>query len=169
MTKNLLLILCGLFFLTAKAQYNPGIFNYGFSLINTSETSVWGGGIRAEYAHNCYTTFLGELNYLHSNKDPYAEFAAGVNLILFNFYPTTITAGVSYIVNNDNNFKEFEDEAFLVFPTANLNHGAQIKLRGLQRLSATTHLFAEVNLKSLGINYHSFSIGMNYNFGVGKW
>ena len=159
-----------IFFLTSKvnAQYSPSAINYGITLNKEFQSLESAGlGLRLEYAYNCFTTYIVEYNRYHSfneGSDSYDEFGAGINLILFNYFPTTITAGIGYIVNGDSNFEEEEDNATLFFRTGNLNHGAQIKLRALHKISSHVHLFAEANLKSLGNKYHNFLIGFNYEF-----
>ncbi|MDH7444463.1 hypothetical protein [Aquimarina sp. 2201CG14-23] len=162
------LMSCVLF--TAKAQYEPSAINYGlvvskgFGLAN--EVGV---GVRLEYATNCYTTFLGEYNRSvviggEENEEGYNELGLGVNLILFNWYPTTITAGIGYVGNDSSFFENIEDDAFLAFRTGNFNHGAQIKLRALHQISVPVHIFAELNVKSLGRRYDTFLIGFSYDF-----
>jgi len=151
-----------------NAQYDPGAINYGITANKDFQSLETAGlGLRVEYAYNCYTTYTFEYNRNFSfadNSDNYGEFAAGVNLILFNFHPTTITAGMGYIVNSDSNFEEEEDDATLFFQSGNLNHGVQIKLRALHQISSHIHLFTEVNLKSLGNKYHNLTFGFNYEF-----
>ncbi len=154
----------------SSAQYDPGVVNYGFVGIKTFglDTEL-GGGARVEYAFNCYTTFIGEYNRSFAIDAPddyegYNELAFGVNLILFNWYPTTITAGMGYIGNDSGIFEEIQDEAFLGFRTGNFNHGAQIKIRALHQISSPVHIFAEFNIKSLGRRYDTFLIGFNYDF-----
>ncbi len=167
-----LFFLCCTFFTvyTSSAQYDPGVVNYGLVAIkNFGLDTEIGAGARVEYAFNCYTTFIGEYNRsfdIDANEDyeGYNEFALGVNLILFNWYPTTITAGMGYIGNDSNFFEEIEDEAFLGFRTGNFNHGAQIKIRALHQVSSPVHIFAELNLKSLGRRYDTFLIGFSYDF-----
>jgi len=153
-----------------RAQYDPGVVNYGFVGIKTFglDTEL-GAGARVEYAFNCYTTFIGEYNRTFAigaadDYEGYNELAFGVNLILFNWYPTTITAGMGYIGNDSGIFEEIQDEAFLGFRTGNFNHGAQIKIRALHQISTPVHIFAELNVKSLGRRYDTFLIGFNYDF-----
>ncbi|MCK8521988.1 hypothetical protein M0D21_10445 [Aquimarina sp. D1M17] len=171
MMKRIQLILVLLFCVhTAVAQYDPGAVNYGFVGIKSfGLQNEVGVGARVEYAFNCYTTFIGEYNRSFSVGDEeeyegFNELAFGVNLILFNWYPTTITAGMSYVGNDSDFFEEIEDEAFLGFRTGNFNHGAQIKLRALHQVSIPVHIFAELNIKSLGRRYDTFLIGFSYDF-----
>ncbi|GAA4277750.1 hypothetical protein GCM10022259_24740 [Aquimarina mytili] len=153
-----------------SAQYDPGAVNYGAVAIkNFGLENEVGLGVRVEYAFNCYTTFLGEYNrsFAIAADDAYEgynELAIGVNLILFNWYPTTITAGMGYIGNDSSIFEDIEDEAFLGFRTGNFNHGAQIKIRALHQVSTPVHVFAELNVKSLGRPYDTFLIGFSYDF-----
>lgn len=157
------------FAFTATAQYDPGAINYGFvgikSFHSENETGL---GIRLEYASNCYTTFIGEYNRLFSigeeEVEGYNELALGVNLILFNWYPTTITAGLGYMGNDSAVFEDIEDDAFLGFRTGDFNHGVQIKIRALHQISIPVHIFAELNVKSLGRRYDTFLIGFSYDF-----
>lgn len=164
----ILFLLCSSYITTA--QYDPGATNYGLVAIKSfgleNEIAL---GARVEYAFNCYTTFLGEYNrtFAIGTEDDYAEFnelALGVNLIMFNWYPTTITAGIGYIGNDSDEFEDIEDDAFLGFRTGNFNHGAQIKMRALHQISIPLHIFAEINLKSLGRRYDTFLIGFSYDF-----
>ena len=170
MKRSLLIILLLCCAHTVKAQYEPGAVNYGLTAIKTANTiNEVGLGARIEYASNCYTTFLGEYNRLFSvasddEVEGYNELALGVNLILFNWYPTTITAGFGYIGNDSSFFEEVEDDAFIGLRTGGFNHGVQIKLRALHQISIPVHIFAEVNLKSLGDQYHTFSVGFSYDF-----
>lgn len=171
MMKHFLILLILLFSATkVLAQYEPSAINYGFVAIKSFGFQNEGGlGVRMEYASNCYTTFLGEYNRLFSigaedEVEGYNELALGVNLILFNWYPTTITAGLGYIGNDSSVFETIEDEAFLGFRTGGFNHGAQIKLRALHQISIPVHIFAELNLKSLGRRYDTFLIGFSYDF-----
>ncbi len=152
------------------AQYDPGATNYGLvaakSFALENELAIGG---RVEYAFNCYTTFMGEYNRtfaLGADKEyeGFNELALGVNLILFNWYPTTITAGMGYVGNDSSIFRDIEDEAFLGFSTGNFNHGAQIKIRALHQISTPVHIFAELNVKSLGRRYDTFLIGFSYDF-----
>lgn len=167
-----LLLFVGLAIASSKmtAQYDVGAMNYGLAIAkNYGEEKEWAVGARVEYAFNCFTTFMGEYNHtfsFHEEHDfeRYSEFAAGVNLILFNWYPTTITAGMGYIGNNSKAFENIEDKAYLSFKTGNFNHGVQIKIRALHQVSTPIHIFAEVNAKSLGKLYHTFLIGFNYDF-----
>lgn len=164
-----IIILCCLSF-TSNAQYEPGALNYGMVAIKSfGSVDEVGLGARIEYASNCYTTFIGEYNRLFSvdttdNPDNYNELALGVNLILFNWYPTTITAGFGYIGNDSSVFEEIEDEALIAFRSGDFNHGAQIKLRALHQISIPVHIFAELNIKSLGRQYDTFLIGFSYDF-----
>ena len=166
----LILLVFFSFFFEINAQYNPGIFNYGIVAIKgANSVSEIGGGLRVEFAYNCYNTFMVEYNRLFSvasnnENSGYNEVVLGTSLILFNWNPTTVTAGMGYVVNNDSDFKNKVDEANLVFQTESLNHGVQIKLRGLHKLSRSIHVFGEFNLKSLGADYHNFLIGLNYEF-----
>lgn len=163
----LITCLCGIY--TSNAQYDPGAVNYGLVAIKSIglEDEV-GLGARVEYAFNCYTTFIGEYNRSFTLDDStyegHNELALGVNLILFNWYPTTITAGIGYAGNDSSLFEEIEDEAFLGFRTGSFNHGAQIKIRALHQLSRYVHIFGEFNLKSLGRRYDTFLIGFSYDF-----
>ena len=162
------LILC--FFHNTYAQYDPGTTNYGIvALKNFGQENEVGLGARVEYAFNCYTTFIGEYNRSFAldpdeNYEGFNELALGVNLTLFNWYPTTITAGMGYIGNDSSFFEEIEDDAFLGFRTGNFNHGAQIKIRALHQVSIPVHIFAEFNVKSLGRRYDTFLIGFSYDF-----
>ncbi|GGX23074.1 hypothetical protein [Aquimarina muelleri] len=155
---------------TSFAQYDPGAINYGLVAgKNFGLEEELSFGARVEYAFNCYTTFMGEYNRslsFENNKGykAYNEFAFGVNLILFNWYPTTITAGMGYTGNDSAFFEDIEDKAFLGFRTANFNHGAQIKIRVLYHISKPVHVFAELNVKSLGRRYDTFLIGFSYDF-----
>ncbi len=155
---------------TTSAQYDPSATNYGlvasksFGLSN--EIAL---GARVEYAFNCYTTFMGEYNrtFAIGAEDDYEEFnelALGVNLIMFNWYPTTITAGIGYVGNDSDEFEAIEEDAFLGFRTGNFNHGAQIKIRALHQVSIPVHIFAELNVKSLGRRYDTFLVGFSYDF-----
>ncbi len=155
---------------TSSAQYDSGATNYGLVAIKSfglqNEAAL---GARVEYAFNCYTTFMGEYNRSFviasdQEEEVYNELALGVNLILFNWYPTTITAGIGYMGNDSSFFEEIEDEAFLAFRTGNFNHGAQIKIRALHQISTPVHIFAELNLKSLGRRYDTFLVGFSYDF-----
>ncbi len=162
-----LLLLCAAY--TASAQYDPGATNYGLVAIKSfGLQNEVGLGARVEYAFNCYTTFIGEYNRSFAfDVDEYEgfnELAIGVNLIMFNWYPTTITAGMGYIGNDSSVFEDIEDEAFLGFRTGNFNHGAQIKIRALHQISIPVHIFAEFNIKSLGRRYDTFLIGFSYDF-----
>lgn len=169
--KNYLLfaLLCTV--ITVSAQYEPKAWNYGLTASKTiGYESEVGIGARIEYALNCYTTYMAEYNrsieFSTTDEDlSFDEIALGVNLILFNWYPTTITAGMGYVGNNsalikDNN----DDDAFLVLSSGNFNHGGQIKLRALHQLSIPLHIFAEINIKSLGSDYHTLLIGFSYDF-----
>ncbi|WP_108866275.1 hypothetical protein [Aquimarina aquimarini] len=155
---------------TISAQYDPGATNYGFiAAKNLGAANELTLGGRVEYAFNCYTTFIGEYNrsFTISATDAYEgynELAVGVNLILFNWYPTTITAGMGYIGNDSSFFETIEDEAFLGIRTGNFNHGGQIKLRALHQITIPVHIFAELNIKSLGRRYDTFLIGFSYDF-----
>ncbi len=159
---------CGTY--TASAQYDPSAVNYGLVAVKSfgleNEIAV---GARIEYAFNCYTTFIGEYNrtFAINAKDGYEgfnEFALGVNLIMFNWYPTTITAGIGYMGNDSDEFERIENDAFLGFRTGNFNHGAQIKIRALHQISTPVHIFAELNVKSLGRRYDTFLVGFSYDF-----
>ncbi|MBW1295593.1 hypothetical protein [Aquimarina litoralis] len=154
----------------ANAQYEPSAINYGLVAIKSFESAEEVGlGARIEYAPNCYTTYMGEYNRLFSvgasnEVEGYNELAIGVNLILFNWYPTTITAGFGYIGNDSSVFEEIEDDALIAFRSGDFNHGAQIKLRALHQISIPVHIFAEFNIKSLGRRYDTFLIGFSYDF-----
>lgn len=170
MKRILVLILLSCISYTSFSQYDPGATNYGLivgkSFGEETEVAI---GARIEYAFNCYTTFIGEYNRLFAigadeDYEGYNELALGVNLILFNWYPTTITAGMGYVGNDSSIFENIEDEAFLGFRTGNFNHGAQIKIRALHQISTPVHIFAEFNVKSLGRRYDTFLIGFNYDF-----
>ncbi len=170
MKRILCLIMLSFNFYTISAQYDPGAVNYGFVAIKSfGLENEMGLGTRVEYAFNCYTTFIGEYNrtFAIGATDAYEgfnELAIGVNLILFNWYPTTITAGMGYVGNDSGIFEDIEDEAFLGFRTGNFNHGAQIKIRALHQVSIPVHIFAELNVKSLGRRYDTFLVGFSYDF-----
>ena len=169
---NMLLISVMICFVSAliplQAQYDTATINYGIDITkNLGLASEAGIGLRLEYAHNCYTTYMAEYHYFstfESEHENYHEVALGANLIMFNWYPTTITAGMGYIVNTSKAFEEIEDEAFIGIRTGNLNHGAQIKLRALHNVSQYMHLFTDLNIKTLGSRYHTFTLGLNYEF-----
>ncbi len=170
MYKKFLLAVAFLLVSQMQAQYDPSAFNWGLtaskSFASQDEIAL---GARIEYAYNCYTTFLGEYNRQFSigteeNVEGFNEIAFGVNLILFNWHPTTITGGFGYIGNDSSIFEEIEDEATLAFRTGTFNHGAQIKIRALHQVSVPIHIFAELNIKSLGRRYDTFSIGISYDF-----
>ncbi|MBQ4820361.1 hypothetical protein [Aquimarina sp. MMG016] len=169
--KKLLFPIIAMFFaMHISAQYDPSAINYGLVAIKSfGFTNEVGLGARMEYAPNCYTTYMGEYNRLFSigadeEVEGYNELALGVNLILFNWYPTTITAGMGYVGNDSSVFEDIEDDAFIAFRTGNFNHGAQIKLRALHQISIPVHIFAELNIKSLGRRYDTFLIGFSYDF-----
>ncbi|UZO80907.1 hypothetical protein NBT05_00115 [Aquimarina sp. ERC-38] len=151
-------------------QYDINSFNYGISankLFAVGEEI--GVGVRAEYAFNCATTFLAEVNRSilfseNNNEQSYNEVALGINLILFNWYPTTITAGMGYIGNDASFFEEIEEDAYLSFITGSFNHGAQIKIRALYQVSPPLHIFIEGNVKSLGRRFDTVAIGFNFDF-----
>lgn len=170
MKKVICLVIIGLIAFKGLSQYDISAINYGIVVIkNLGLANEAGIGVRMEYAPNCYTTYMGEYNRLFSigaeeEIEGYNELALGVNLILFNWYPTTITAGMGYIGNDSNSFEMIEDEAFLGFRTGGFNHGAQIKIRALHQVSAPVHIFAEFNLKSLGRRYDAVLIGFSYDF-----
>ncbi|MEW7292615.1 hypothetical protein [Aquimarina sp. 2304DJ70-9] len=170
MKKILFSILALFFAIHSAAQYDPGAVNYGVVAIkNFGLENEAGLGARVEYAFNCYTTFIGEYNRsfaigAEDTYEGYNELAIGVNLILFNWYPTTITAGMGYIGNDSGIFEDIEDQAFLGIRAGNFNHGAQIKIRALHQVSTPVHIFAELNVKSLGRRYDTFLIGFSYDF-----
>ncbi len=154
-----------------SAQYDSGAINYGFVASKSfGLQNEVGLGARIEYAFNCYTTFMGEYNRSFTvggdddDNEGFNELALGVNLILFNWYPTTITAGIGYVGNDSSVFEDFEDEAFLGIRSGSFNHGAQIKIRALHQISIPVHIFAELNVKSLGRRYDTFLIGFSYDF-----
>lgn len=152
------------------AQYTPGAFNYGIVGVKGFDTiNTLGAGIRVEYAYNCYNTFMVEYNrsfVLGGNEEAegYNEFILGSNLILFNWNPTTITAGMGVFTNDDALFENRNNKAILSFQTGNLNHGVLIKIRALHHFTKAVHIFGEFNLKSLGSDYHTFLVGMSYDF-----
>jgi len=164
----ILFLFCGMQSITA--QYDPGAINYGVTAIKSFGLENEAGlGARIEYAFNCYTTFIGEYNRAfavdaNENYKGFNEFAFGVNLIMFNWYPTTITAGMGYMGNDSIAFEAIEDKAFLGFRTGKFNHGAQIKIRALHQVSIPVHIFAEINVKSLGRRYDTFLVGFSYDF-----
>lgn len=153
-------------------QYEPQAINYGITVSKTlGSAGELGGGTRIEYAYNCYTTFMGEYNRFFSLGDTedieatgYNEFAFGVNIIMFNWYPTTIMGGIGYVGNDSKFFETIEDEAFLFFKTGDIIHGVQLKIRALHQIVPPVHLFAEFNLKSTGRRYDTVSIGVSYDF-----
>ena len=149
------------------AQYNPGAINYGGSVHKNIWSNSYGAGARVEYAANCFTTFLGEVNLSNNDSNINGELVSSVNLILFNFHPTTITAGMGFLLNFDKNYIE-NDSSFLVFENENAQFGALMKFRALHKVSRTVHIFAEMNLRSIGREYHNVSVGYNYNFGARK-
>ncbi|MFL1895983.1 hypothetical protein ACJRPK_09795 [Aquimarina sp. 2-A2] len=171
--KQLCLLLLFIVSISAiQGQYEPNSLNFGVAINkNFGLASELGIGVRVEYAPNCFTTYMGEFNrQILINPDEeerrtgYNEVAVGVNLILFNWYPTTITAGIGYVGNDEPGLDERLDKAFLVIQSGNFNHGAQIKLRALYQLTIPIHIYAELNIKSLGRRYDTFVIGFNYDF-----
>ena len=153
------------------AQYDVTAVNYGVvTLKSLGNENELGAGFRIEYAPNCFTTYMGEFNRFFAIgsdlSEGYSSIAFGVNLIMFNWYPTTITGGMSYVGNNSAPIDEVEKDAFLALGDENFIHGAQLKMRALHRLSAPVHIFAELNLQSLGTRYHNFLIGISYDFGA---
>ena len=170
MKKKLILLCVMAIPMIVQSQYDINSFHYGISINkNLGQAKEIGVGLRAEYAMNCSTTFIAEYNrsfFIDSenNQEGYNEVALGANIILFNWYPTTITAGIGYIGNDSSIFKSIEDNAYLSFRTGSFNHGAQIKLRGIQELTESLHLFGELNIKSLGRRYDTVVIGLSYDF-----
>ena len=165
-----IMMLSGCFFHNAEAQYDINSWHYGLAITKgLGSARELGAGVRIEYAMNCSTTFLGEYNrsfFLDSNPEDseYNELALGVNIILFNWYPTTITAGIGYIGNDSAIFESIEKDAYLSFRTGDFNHGAQIKFRMIHRIGSSLNIFAELNIKSLGRHYDTLGIGFNYDF-----
>ncbi len=170
MKQYFLLVMTLGFSYMSYGQYDPGVTNYGLTMAkNLGLENEVSGGVRIEYAYNCFTTYIGEFNrsFAVSPEDVYEgynELAFGVNIIAFNWYPTTITAGMGYIGNDSSVFESIEDEAFLAFRTGDFNHGAQIKLRALYQVNSPIHIFTELNIKSLGRRYDTFLIGFSYDF-----
>lgn len=170
MRKTIIGIGCFLFSQIAIAQYDAAAINYGLSIgKGFGLQSEYTAGARVEYAYNCFNTFIWEYNRALEIGDSngysgHNEFGFSLNLILFNWYPTTITAGMGYVLNDSKIFKDIEEEALLSFRTGKYNHGAQIKIRALYRLSKSSHLFAEVNAKTLGRRYDTFLVGYSYDF-----
>jgi|GEM_PF-4403708 len=126
-----------------NAQYIPQGWNYGLGAVGTiGGQQQFGFSPRVEYAPTCYTS----------------------NTILFNFDPTYITVGLGYMVNTSTAFEAMQKEALLFFTTGAINHGLQMKLRALIRMSLPMHFFIELNVKSLGRYYDAVAIGLLYDF-----
>ena len=154
----------------AHAQYDINSFNYGLTVNKILAVGEEVGvGVRAEYAFNCSTTFLAEYNRSfvfaeNRTSESFNEVALGVNLIVFNWYPTTITAGMAYIGNDASFFESIKDDAYLYFSNGSFHHGAQIKIRALYQVSPPLHIFIEGNLKSLGRRFDTIQLGFNFDF-----
>lgn len=152
-----------------NAQYIPQGWNYGLGAVaNIGEQQQFGFSPRVEYAPTCYTSYLLAYDYYFSLTNPQKEgvheLSFGVNTILFNFEPTYITVGLGYMVNTSTAFEEMQKEALLFFTSGAINHGLQMKLRALIRISLPMHFFMELNVKSLGRYYDTVAIGLLYDF-----
>ena len=170
MKKSLLCVCIYCISYAAIAQYDPVAVNYGVvTTKNLGNANELGAGVRIEYAYNCSTTYMAEYTRMFSlggeeSADGYNELALGVNLILFNWYPTTITAGFGYVVNDSSFYQEVKGDNSIGISSGDLHHGAQIKLRALHEVTSSIHIFGELNIKSLGRRYDTFLIGFSYDF-----
>ncbi len=168
MRKIILGIFIGLV-MQLEAQYIPQGVNYGIAATGSfREETLLGFSPRVEYAPTCYTSYMATYGYLFpiadSTVDGIHEFSFSVNTILFNFEPTYITVGAGYMFNTSSTFDEKDNEAILFFKTGDINHGLELKLRALIRLKLPLHVFAEMNIRSLGREYDTIGVGILYDF-----
>ena len=170
MPKVLFVILLGLG-LQSQAQYIPQGVNYGIAAIGSGrEEPLIGFSPRVEYAPTCYTSYMATYGYQFSltenalTSSGFHEFSFSVNTILFNLEPVYITVGGGYMFNTSPAFDEKDTEAILFFKTGTINHGLELKLRALIRVKLPIHIFAEINIRSLGRLYDNIGVGVLYDF-----
>jgi len=172
MIKNLFLFLPVLYTSALFSQYENGSVDLGLgAIISVGLQEEVGFDIRFQYTsptekdayiaeYNRY--FIKELE----NTEVYNELGASYNIRLFYWEALSITGGIGYVGNDYRVLSRAEDTSNLFFSTGSFNHGAQLKFRGLYQITMPIHIFAELNLKSFGRRYDTFSFGMTYSLGI---
>lgn len=175
MSHNYLLLLCFsiFFFKNATAQIPSIDFGTG-AVISVGFQEEWAIGLRAKYHSRKKWSYLGEYNLFFrrdvtaQNTETFGEVALTLNHKLLKINKINIYLGIGYVANNFNMNKMDPDTSGLFIKNGNFNHGAQLKFSGNLPIGKRLKLFADLNLKSFGRRYDTFSFGLLYSIQVGN-
>lgn len=146
----------------------------GGATLSVGLQDEWAVNMRAQYHEEKQWSYLAEYNLFFrrdvttQNTETFSEFAASINYQLLEFGKISILGGLGYTANNFEMNKKDPDASNLFFETGKLNHGAQLKFLGFLPLGKAFKLFAELNLKSFGRRYDTFTFGLIYRIQTAK-
>jgi len=138
------------------------------STISIGLQDEWAVHLKSQYHFNEKWSVFTDYNLFFrrdvvaQNTENFHEFALGANYQLFNVQTLEIYGGLGYLVNNFPIQENNPDTSDLYFTTGNLNHAAEIKFLGTLPIGEKIHLFSEINFKSFGKRYDTFSFGLIY-------
>jgi hypothetical protein len=128
----------------------------------------WAVHLKSQYHFNKKWSAFADYNLffrrdvIAQNTENFHELGLGVNYQLFNIQTLEIYGGLGYLVNNfpiqDNN----PDTSDFFITTGNSNHAAEIKFLGTLPIGDKIFIFSEINFKSFGKRYDTFSFGLIY-------
>ncbi|HET8838547.1 MAG TPA: hypothetical protein VFM82_06075, partial [Flavobacteriaceae bacterium] len=175
MLKNYVLLFgfC-VFFIENSASQTPS-FDFGpGAVISVGFQEEWAMNVRAQYHTGKKWVYLAEYNLFFrrdvasQNTETFGEVALTANYELFEFQGVSIYGGIGYTVNSFIINEHDPDTSNLYLAGGRFNHGAQLKFLGILPLGDRIKLFSDLNLKSFGRRYDTFSFGVLYSIQVGR-
>lgn len=174
MSKNYLLLFGFCVFVIQNSVSQTPSFDFGpGAVISVGFQEEWAMNVRAQYQTEKKWLYLAEYNLFFRrdvasrNTETFGEVALSFNYELFEFQGIFIYGGIGYTGNSFNINERDPDTSNLYFESGRFNHGAQLKFLGILPLSDRIKLFSDLNLKSFGRRYDTFSFGVLYCIPVG--
>ncbi len=152
---------------TPSFDFGPG------AVVSVGFQEEWALDVRAQYGSGKKWTYLAEYNLFFrrdvtaQNTETFGEIALTANYELFKISGISFSGGIGYTVNSFNMNERDPDTSNLFFESGRYNHGAQLKFLGILPLGDRIKLFSDLNLKSFGRRYDTFSFGLLYSIQVG--
>ena len=171
--KILFLLFCVFLHQNSTAQTPSIDFGPG-AVISVGFQEEWALDVRAQYQTAKKWNFSGEYNLFFrrdvtsQNTETFGEIAFTANRELFRIFGIDIFWGIGYVANDFEMNENDPDTSNLFFESGRFNHGAQLKFSGILSWGDRIKLFSDLNLKSFGRRYDTFSFGLLYSIQVGR-
>ncbi|MBW2962582.1 hypothetical protein [Mesonia aestuariivivens] len=161
-----------IFFLTlfggfsASAQHALD-FGLGAS-VNVGLQNEWAVQLKSQYHFNEKWSLFADYNLFFrrdvntQNTEKYHEIALGGSYHVIHYQSIKIYTGLAYVFNDFPIQENNPDTSSLYKNSGTVNHLAKIQLLGTLPLGEKVLLFSEINLKSAGRRYDTFSFGLIY-------